>query len=122
MYKISVPLINASLTEESIDKYVRELKEARAERVLMVPRGSHENLEEAKERGLSLRKNAEKFIEQGIEPAIWVGSTVGHGSPLAGVQTQPVDAKYQTLVNLANKVISKMQTESGNNDEENKSN
>ena len=101
MYKISIPIINDTFDE----RYLEEVKKAGASRVLLVPRGDREDLEDAKKRAERLKRNADMLRDAGIEPAIWVGNTIGHGSPLEGVKTLPTKAEYQPLVNLAGDVL-----------------
>ena len=101
MYKISIPIINEMFDE----RYLEEVKRSEASRVLLIPRGDREDLEDAKRRGELLKKNAEILREAGIEPAIWVGNTIGHGGPLEGVKIIPTKAEYQPLVNLAGDVL-----------------
>lgn len=105
MYRISVPVINAMVTEETKDRYLEELKAARANRVLLIPCGSHEDEDDLRKRCAALRENAAFFGAHGIESAIWVGSTIGHGMPLAGAKMVPTDSRYQPLVNLAGDVL-----------------
>ena len=101
MYKISIPIINETFDE----RYLEEVKKAEASRVLLVPRGDREDLEDVIKRAALLKKNAEMLRGAGIEPAIWVGNTIGHGGPLEGVKILPTKAEYQPLVNLAGDVL-----------------
>ncbi len=101
MYKISIPLTNKMFDQ----RYLEEVKKAEASRILLVPRGDREDLEDAKMRAELLKKNAETLREAGIEPSIWVGNTIGHGGPLAGVKEIPTKKVYQPLVNLAGDVL-----------------
>ena len=78
MYKISIPIINDTFDE----RYLEEVKKAEAKRVLLVPRGDREDLDDAIRRAELLKKNADMLRGAGIEPAIWVGNTIGHGGPL----------------------------------------
>ena len=101
MYKISIPLINEMFDQ----RYLEEVKKAKASRVLLIPRGDREDLEDVKKRGELLKKNAEMLRMAGIEPSIWVGNTIGHGAPLAGVKEIPTKVVYQPLVNLVGDVL-----------------
>ena len=101
MYRISVPVVNAMVTDKTRDRYLEELKAARAQRVLLIPRASREDEADTREKCALVRENAAFFRAHGIEPAIWVSNTIGHGMPLAGVKIAPGDSRYQTLVNLA---------------------
>ena len=101
MYKISIPIMNEMFDE----RYLEEVKKTEASRVLLVPEGDREDLEDTVKRAELLKKNAEMLRGEGIEPAIWVGNTIGHGTPLAGVSILPTKAKYQPLVNLAGEVL-----------------
>ena len=101
MYKISIPIINDTFDE----RYLEEVRKAEASRVLLVPRGDREDLEDTVKRAERLKRNAEMLRGAGIEPAIWVGNTIGHGSPLEGIKILPTKSKYQPLVNLAGDVL-----------------
>lgn len=105
MYRISVPVVDAMITEQTREDFLRVLRDAHAERVLLLPRGSHEDEDDLRARCAHLRESAAFFRANGIEPAIWVSNTIGHGAPLAGVKIAPPDARYAPLVNLAGDVL-----------------
>lgn len=101
MYKISVPIMNVSVTIETRDTYLGQLKSACVDRVFLVvmrPDGSE---------GLtaSVRENAEFFMKNGIEVGIWIGSTIGHGVALAAPGGDGFSNTEKTLVNLAGEPI-----------------
>jgi len=101
MYHISVPVVNELVTDETRERYLEELKAARAERVLLIPRASRDDDADLRKRCDLARRNADFFRAHGIEAALWVSNTIGHGTPLAGVKIAPGDSRYQTLVNMA---------------------
>ena len=79
MYKIQIPLINATLDCEAA---LIEIEKAGAKRIwLALPRGIE--AEEKLQRGLELlKKNMAYFEERGYEVGVWI-SSLGHGGALA---------------------------------------
>lgn len=85
MYKISIPIGNAKLTEQTREIYLRLLKQAGIDRVFLTvdrifDQRRYPQIQQ------QFRENAAWLRENGIEPAIWLGCTVGHGGPLVGQQ------------------------------------
>ena len=77
MYQLSVPIMNATVTAETREEYLLQCKACEVDRVFIVPDtdtslGIVRDLE-------SLTENLTFFRSHGIEAAIWVGETVGHG-------------------------------------------
>ena len=102
MYRISLPLINRTVTPETREEYLRQFRRAEVERVFLVPStdmvlGKINNFE-------SLVDNLAWFEKNGIEAAIWVGASLGHGGLLHDVGT-PRKSEMMTVVNLAGKAI-----------------
>ena len=98
MYKIQIPVINATLEPE---KALIEIQKAGAHRVwLALPRGidSEERLSEGLE---LLKKNQPFFEERGYEVGVWI-SSLGHGGTL--VQDDPNElvraSRYEKIVGL----------------------
>ncbi|MGM9683159.1 MAG: hypothetical protein ACI3XQ_06140, partial [Eubacteriales bacterium] len=68
MYRYFVPIMNHSVNEESIAEYVRQLKAARADRVLLATNGPCNDAEAEDAQIESLTENVRRFRENGIEP------------------------------------------------------
>lgn len=75
--------MNHSVNGESIAEYVRQLKAARADRVLLATNGPCDDAEAEDAQIESLTENVRRFRANGIEPAVWVGATIGHGVVLS---------------------------------------
>ena len=85
MYKVSIPISNAKITEQTREVYLRRWKQAGIDRVfLTIDRIFDERRYPQIQQ--QLRENAAWLRQNGIEPAIWLGCTVGHGGPLVGQQ------------------------------------
>lgn len=75
MYKISAPIMNSSIKEDTKEKYLKGLLDAKIERVFLVEDIFTDfSIQEIKE-------NVKFFQDNGIEPVIWI-STIGHGGPV----------------------------------------
>ena len=77
MYQVSVPVMNTSVTAQTREEYLRHFKACEVKRVFLVAyvdvySGSVSDF-------ALLQENISFFEANGIEAAIWVGSTVGHG-------------------------------------------
>ena len=104
MYRISLPLINRTVTPETREDYLRHFKRAEVERVFLVPaadlvRGVVDQFE-------SLVENLAWFEANGIEAAIWLGASFGHGGLVHDMIKKPDDGTITPIVNLAGKTIS----------------
>ena len=104
MYRISLPLINRTVTPETREDYLRHFKRAEVERVFLVPaadlvRGVVDQFE-------SLVENLAWFEANGIEAAIWLGASFGHGGLVHEMGKKPDDGTITPIVNLAGKAIS----------------
>lgn len=93
MYKLSVPVQNRSLTKEARDKYLKILKDIKADRVFVICR----DLAQLP----SLKDNVAFLKENGFEVGIWDGSTIGHGSTIIDGGHVPTKSEFPPLVNLA---------------------
>lgn len=103
MYRISVPINNATVTEETRELYLSLLKKSGASRVFLTHTRFFTSPEEEKREIASLKQNVSYFHENGIEAAIWIGNSIGHGGALVGCPTQKTD--YVPLVNLMGQAI-----------------
>ena len=99
MYKVSVPIINNLCIGENREGYLKQFKEASVDRVFlstMVPDRNEAEL---------FKENIEFFKKNGIEACIWIGSTCGHGVPLA-IKNNPVYTNGDgTIVNILGNMI-----------------
>ena len=76
MYKISIPVFSHDLTEDTRQKFLVEFLKSKADRVfLIVDIYKDFSIEE-------IKTNADFLRDNGIEPAIWVAYTIGHGGPI----------------------------------------
>lgn len=103
MYRVSVPLINRTVTAATREEYLCMFRRGEVERVFLVPstdmeKGCVYDFE-------ALCENLRFFSAHGIEPAIWVGTTLGHGGLLHDVAKQHRDQAITPIVNLAGKAI-----------------
>ena len=103
MYRISLPLINRTVTPETREEYLRQFRRAEVERVFLVPStdmvlGQINQFE-------SLVDNLAWFEKNGIEAALWVGASLGHGGLLHDVGSKREERMITTIVNLAGKAI-----------------
>ncbi|MBQ9544179.1 MAG: hypothetical protein IJV00_03530, partial [Clostridia bacterium] len=74
MYTLSVPIMNASVDENTRDAYLKQLKSAKADRVFLCYT-SPKDMD-------TLAENVGYFKKHGIETGVWIGETIGHGAPL----------------------------------------
>lgn len=106
MYKISVPIMNVSLNKENREEYLHLLKEAAVQRVFLVIFGFGGDAAELEETIAALSENAAFLEKNGIEVAVWIGATIGHGSALAAPGSTDADGSaYSPLMNLSGQVI-----------------
>ena len=100
MYKISVPVINQTLTDGNKHDFLGLLKRAKADRVFLCSTAydsAHENPKTSK-----LNENIKFFKDNGFEVGIWV-DCIGHGATIHGALDKGEKPKYQTLVDLNGK-------------------
>lgn len=80
MYKISAPIMEYTFDEKTQTEYLKQFKEAKIERVFIS--FNPIDMKVSKETFARIQ-NAVRFLtENQIEPAVWVGETIGHGSGL----------------------------------------
>lgn len=97
MYKISIPIGNIKVTTQTRERYLRRWKQAGIDRVFLTSdrifdRHRYPQIQQLfRENGAWLRSN-------GIEPAIWLGCTVGHGGPLVGKQECEAVADFTLMM------------------------
>ena len=102
MYRISVPLINRTVTPETRGEYLRQFRRAEVERVFLVP--ASDMVQGTVHQFDSLVENLAWFEAHGIEAAIWLGASFGHGGLLHDVGV-PCKSEIMTVTNLAGKAI-----------------
>ncbi len=93
MYKISVPIMSATVNKNNREKYVKLCREAGATRVFLVNGSILEPVPQ------SLGENVRYFKSQGFEVGIWT-DTVGHGMVLDHVQTGGDAPAFTQIVNI----------------------
>ena len=103
MYRISVPLINRTVTPETREGYLREFRRAEVERVFLVP--ATDMVQGVIHQFDSLVDNLAWFESHGIEAAIWLGASFGHGGLLHDVGKKIDDGAMTTIVNLSGKAV-----------------
>jgi len=74
MYTLSVPIMNASVNENTRDAYLKQLKSAKADRVFLCYTSPNDMA--------TLAENVGFFKKHGLETGVWIGETIGHGAPL----------------------------------------
>ena len=93
MYKISVPIMSATVNESNREKYVQLCREAGATRVFLCNGSILEPIP------ASLGENVRYFKSQGFEVGIWT-DTLGHGFVLDHVQTGGDAPFFTQMVNI----------------------
>ena len=106
MYKISIPMMNDSLNDWSREEYLKQLRAAHVERVFLIP-----NIDARYgiiDDGLieSLRGNLAWLEQNGIEGALWVGNTLGHGGLMHEIPRMHGSDSFTPLVNFAGEEMS----------------
>ncbi len=97
-YSLSVPVMNATVTRETREEYLRQFFACEVKRVFLVP-----NTDVGEGRVLDLdllQENLAFFEAHGIEAAIWVGETVGHGGLTHDAPTGQAQPDFVPLVNF----------------------
>jgi len=129
MYKLSVPIMINTLTDETMPIYVEQAKKAKVERVFLCPSGyvydkDNNMLDNEPER---IENAIKYFRDNGFEVGIWI-SALGHGdcdmgysekeiiyTPIMGINGEtmknancPLDENFQNVFKDAIKKLSKM--------------
>ena len=94
MYKISVPLMNHTVTPDRREKYLDLLKRAKCDRVFLA---FHDY--DLYELDL-LADNIKYFKENGFEACIWMGCTVGHGGVLLNGADKLPENSFKPMINV----------------------
>ncbi|MBQ9086149.1 MAG: hypothetical protein IJY47_03070 [Clostridia bacterium] len=106
MYKISVPIMNHLFVGNNRSVYVEQFKASGVERVLLAIRTVLRDPQWASDTLTLLKENVEILKENGLEPAVWIASTIGHGGTLAGVDGMKETYDFQPLVTLDGEMVS----------------
>lgn len=80
MYKISVPIMEYTFDEKTQTEYLNQFKKAKVERVFIA--FSPINMGVSEETFACIQNTVRVLKENQIEPAVWIGETIGHGSGL----------------------------------------
>ena len=94
MYKISIPLMNHTVTPERREKYLALLKRSNCDRVFLA---FHDY--DLYELDL-LADNIKYFKEQGFEACVWMGCTIGHGGVLLNGADKLPDSGFKPMINV----------------------
>ena len=94
MYKISVPLMNHTVTPERREKYLDLLRRADCERVFLA---FHDY--DLPKLDL-LADNIKYFREQGFEACVWMGCTIGHGGVLLNGADKLPESGFKPMINV----------------------
>ena len=105
-YKYSVPIMNATVTVETRGEYLRLMKAAGVERVLLCVCDLWDHKPTVAANIASLKSNIAFFEENGIEAGIWQGDTVGHGAALSHALHLSIRKSYSPIVNLNGEAVS----------------
>ena len=92
MYKLSIPIQNRGVTDNSRSDYLTICRRAKVDRIFLTA-SLNENYD-------LLKYNIAFFKENGFEVGIWIGNTIGHGATLLESRNDGSAPKYQRLVNL----------------------
>lgn len=93
MYKLSVPIMSATVTEKNRDAYVKLCREAGASRVFLCTGSPMEPIP------AHLGANVAFFKSEGFEVGVWT-DTLGHGVVLLHVENGGVGSRFQQMVNV----------------------
>ena len=106
MYKLSVPITNDLFVGKNRAIYLKQFLDCGVDRVLLAVHSPFADKKELQKTVALLRENATVLREHGIEPAVWVATTIGHGGPLAGDLGKTEQLGYQPLVTIDGQAIS----------------
>lgn len=98
MYQLSVPIMNAAVTRDTREEYLRQCKACEIKRVFMIP-DTDTSLGTVRDFDL-LKENLAFFASHGIEGAVWVGETVGHGGLTHDTHASENQKDFTPLVNF----------------------
>ena len=98
MYKLSVPIMSFTMNESNREKYVKQFREAGAERVFIAIGTPTEPLP------LGLSENVRYLKSEGFEVGVWM-DTIGHGFVLAHVESEDVLSKFSQIEDIDGKKL-----------------
>ncbi|MBQ9783747.1 MAG: hypothetical protein IJW44_04435 [Clostridia bacterium] len=93
MYKISVPIMSATMNPDNREIYVKQFRQAGAKRVFLAIGTPVEPIPQ------TLSENVQYLKAEGFEVGIWI-DTVGHGFVLAHVEADSVFSEFSQIVNI----------------------
>ena len=97
--RLTVPIMNHSVTPDTRDEYLRQIKTCGADRVLLALDRIIELSPAAwAEMRRTLTENIQFFRDNGLACGVWVGSTIGHGVVLAHDETEGEKKDYTPVV------------------------
>ena len=106
MYRVNVPIINDTVTDQTRDAYLSLMRDGKINRIMLVDIGFGEDEAEDEARAAHLAQNITFFRNAGIEADVWLGRTIGHGSALAIASDHTTASlPYQPLVNLRGETV-----------------
>ena len=83
-YKYSVPILLHTVTDETKEIYLSQMKAGKVERIFLTCGGYSMMSDEERAHDVELLKKYIPYFEQnGIEAGIWISGTIGHGGPLS---------------------------------------
>ena len=103
-YKYSVPILLPTVTDETREIYLSQMKASKVERVFLTCGGYSTMTDEERKNNVELLKHHIPYFEEnGIESGIWISGTIGHGGPLSHEQpTSNEQTKSYTLLRTLN--------------------
>ena len=103
-YKYSVPILLPTVTNETREIYLSQMKASKAERIFLAYGGYSTMTDEERTHNAELLKqHIPYFEENGIETGIWISGTIGHGGPLSHEECmQNEQKKNYTLLRTLN--------------------
>lgn len=104
-FTTSIPVFSVNMkTKKQRETVLSELRRARADRVFLCV-NRHFDGKELEEECAILKENVAYFSSHGIEAAIWVGSTIGHGVPLSHDEKGVGNSRFTDIVSLSGKTM-----------------
>ena len=96
MYKLSVPIMSATVNDSNREKYAKQCKEAGARRVFLCADSADSLLKPVP---AHFEKNVRYFKSQGFEVGIWT-DTLGHGLVLKHVEKAITPSDFSHIVDI----------------------
>ena len=97
MYKLSVPIMSATVNEGNREKYVKQCREAGAERIFLVNSSVMQPIPP------TLAENVAYFKSQGFEVGIWT-DTIGHGFVLTHAEDDGAPS-FTPMTDIINQML-----------------